>query len=173
MIINSQQAPKHLPLSCPLNTNRESVLEVLHDHSRLTKSLYPNTNLRTITETKDTTVFVEESHRSKITLVNVHHGVMEFVEQVLEQGIDSIIFGVLWTLAAADCVIHDKGSLKGRPIHLCFEGEVSEGQWCLEESVWVRGPVGLFSRFADVYEPKTNEVMALLDKVAAHEWLDV
>lgn len=98
---------------------------------------------------------------------------MEFVEQALEQGIDSITFGVLWTLVDADGVIHNKGSLKGQPIHLCFEGERSEGQWCLEESVWVRGPAGLFSRVADVYEPKTNEVMVFLDRIAAHEWFDV
>lgn len=97
---------------------------------------------------------------------------MEFVEQVLEQGVESIAFGVLWTLAAVDGVVHNKGSLKGRPIHLCFEGEASEGQWCLEESAEVREPAGLFARFADVYQAKTDKVMALLGKVFAHERFD-
>lgn len=59
----------------------------------------------------------------------------KFVEQILDQGVELITLRLFCTLAAADYVIHNEGNARRRPIYLCFEGEVSEGQWCLEVSI--------------------------------------
>jgi len=62
MTIAERQAPKHFTLPRPLNNNRDSVLEVLHSHSRLAKCALPDINLQVITKTDDTTVFIDEPH---------------------------------------------------------------------------------------------------------------
>ncbi|ODM17567.1 hypothetical protein SI65_07242 [Aspergillus cristatus] len=141
--------PQTPPLPRPLNNNRDPVLEVLRNHYH------------------DTTVFIDESHGLKITLVNVHHGVMKFVDQVVEQDVDSMTFGTLWMLAAADCAIYDRETLEGKLAHLGLVGEEPVGRWCLE-SGWVRGPAALFSGLSDEHDMKTDKMMALLDRVAAH-----
>lgn len=121
----------------------------------------------------DVTAFVKDAgefHGSEIIFVSYDNGVL-----VLGKRNDDISFGIRWTLEAAKGVIHGQGnpdtqssSTQGQLVHLGLDGESSMGLWHLEENTQAKCANGL-TRLPDEYRSKTENLMALLDRVAAGE----
>ncbi|OJJ78869.1 uncharacterized protein ASPGLDRAFT_30362 [Aspergillus glaucus CBS 516.65] len=146
-----ERGPKRIPLPPPLNTDKPTVLSTLQNHTLLKHCIWPDSTTKSTDPRVNTSIFnihyPNDNDAFKASFVNIDSGVSVLEEHV----IPGVNITVCWKVVGSQ-----------------------NGIWYLEENAWLECSflMGWIYKLRDGYLPKTQRVLALLERVAQGDRLN-
>ncbi|OJJ81881.1 uncharacterized protein ASPGLDRAFT_59890 [Aspergillus glaucus CBS 516.65] len=149
-----ERARKHIQLPAGIDTNRDIILNILHNHHLLVQNIWPSFTIKSISSAPDTTVFALEkpvfiAYIKKATFTSFDGGVTT-LEELGSSGIKA-------------------PAQSWRPVRPA----TAPGHYSLEESLTVSGDrlLSFLSRFddGDGYDRNTERLLEFLARIAARK----